>query len=96
VIQGEVVLAGATLYPAETIEWVHAPHCHAVPVLRTKEQTRLELHPDKNAQGLRQLGRLSPLFRKMWNEPPEGDSTKTNTEATFQFVSFLTYRESIY
>ncbi|WKT39434.1 Polyribonucleotide 5'-hydroxyl-kinase Clp1, P-loop domain [Fusarium oxysporum f. sp. vasinfectum] len=86
VIQGEVVLAGATLYPAETIEWVHAPHCHAVPVLRTKEQTRLELHPDKNAQGLRQLGRLSPLFRKMWNEPPEGDSTKSNKEATFQII----------
>ncbi|SCV32174.1 probable Polynucleotide 5'-hydroxyl-kinase GRC3 [Fusarium fujikuroi] len=86
VIQGEVVLAGATLYPAETIEWVHAPYCHAVPVLRTKEQTRLELHPDKNAQGLRQLGRLSPLFRKMWNESPEGDSTKSNKESTFQIV----------
>ncbi|KAJ9428579.1 polynucleotide 5'-hydroxyl-kinase [Fusarium oxysporum] len=70
VIQGEVVLAGATLYPAETIEWVHAPHCHAVPVLRTKEQTRLELHPDKNAQGLRQLGH----------------STKSNKEATFQII----------
>ncbi|KAF5541610.1 polynucleotide 5 hydroxyl-kinase GRC3 [Fusarium mexicanum] len=86
VIQGEVVLAGATLYPAETIEWVHAPYCHAVPVLRTKEQTRLELHPDKNAQGLRQLGRLSPLFRKMWNEPPEGDSAKSYKETTFQIV----------
>ncbi|KAF5980883.1 polynucleotide 5 hydroxyl-kinase GRC3 [Fusarium coicis] len=86
VIQGEVVLAGATLYPAETIEWVHAPYCHAVPVLRTKEQTRLELHPDKMAQGLRQLSRLSPLFRKMWNEPPEGDSTKSNKEVTFQIV----------
>ncbi|KAF5574155.1 polynucleotide 5 hydroxyl-kinase GRC3 [Fusarium pseudoanthophilum] len=86
VIQGEVVLAGATLYPAETIEWVHAPYCHAVPVLRTKEQTRLELHPDKIAQGLRQLSRLSPLFRKLWNEPPEGDSTKSNKEVTFQIV----------
>ncbi|KAF4334411.1 polynucleotide 5 hydroxyl-kinase grc3 [Fusarium beomiforme] len=87
VIQGEVVLAGATLYPSETIEWVHAPHCHAVPVLRTTEATRLELHPDRNAQDLRQLGRLSPLFRKIWNESPERDSiSKKNKETTFQII----------
>ncbi|KAM0209669.1 hypothetical protein ACHAQD_011089 [Fusarium lateritium] len=87
VIQGEVTLAGATLYPSETIEWVHAPHCHAIPVLRSAEETRLELHPDQISRGLRQLGRLSPLFRKIWNEPSEADSTtKTNKEATFQII----------
>ncbi|KAJ4271685.1 Polynucleotide 5'-hydroxyl-kinase grc3 [Fusarium torreyae] len=87
IIQGELTLAGATLRPSETIEWVHAPHCHAVPVLRTTEDARLELHPDQNARGLRQLGRISPLFRKMWNEPPEGDSAKKiSKEATFQII----------
>ncbi|KAF4450112.1 polynucleotide 5'-hydroxyl-kinase GRC3 [Fusarium austroafricanum] len=85
VIQGEVRVAGATLCPSETIEWVHAPHCHAVPVLRTAEETRLELHPDQNARGLRQLGRISPLFRKMWNEPSES-ATKINKEPTFQLI----------
>jgi hypothetical protein len=88
VIQGEVRLAGATLYPSETIEWVHAPHCHAIPVLRTVEETRLELHPDNNARGIRQLGRLSPLFRKIWNEPSETNSAKTSKDATFEIVSF--------
>ncbi|KAF4963717.1 hypothetical protein FSARC_8287 [Fusarium sarcochroum] len=79
--------SGPTSNTSETIEWVHAPHCHAVPVLRTTEDTRLELHPDQNARGLRQLGRISPLFRKMWNEPPEGDSVKkTSKEATFQII----------
>ncbi|KAF4997371.1 hypothetical protein FGRMN_3956 [Fusarium graminum] len=87
VIQGEVTLAGATLYPSEGIEWVHAPHCHAIPVLRTAEETRLELHPDQSARGLRQLGRLSPLFRKIWNEPTDVDSiTKITKEATFQII----------
>ncbi|RGP80374.1 polynucleotide 5 -hydroxyl-kinase grc3 [Fusarium longipes] len=52
VIQGKVTLAGATLYPSGTIEWVHAPHCHAIPVLRTVEETILELHPDNNARGI--------------------------------------------
>ncbi|RGP70419.1 polynucleotide 5 -hydroxyl-kinase grc3 [Fusarium sporotrichioides] len=86
VIQGEVRLAGATLYPSETIEWVHAPHCHAVPVLRTTEETTLELHPDSNARGLRQLGRLSPLFRKIWNEPPETNSSHTTKDSTFKII----------
>ncbi|KAH7273902.1 hypothetical protein B0J15DRAFT_113678 [Fusarium solani] len=87
VVQGEVTLAGATLRPSETIEWVHAPHCHAIPVLRTVENTRLELHPDPNARGLRQLGRISPLFRRMWNEPPETDQgKKSSREATFQII----------
>ncbi|KAM5365445.1 hypothetical protein ACJZ2D_010980 [Fusarium nematophilum] len=78
VVQGEVTLAGATLRPSETTEWVHAPHCHAVPVIRTAEDTRLELCPDQNAQGLRQLGRISPLFRKMWES--------SSKEATFQII----------
>lgn len=89
VVQGEVTLAGATLRPSETIEWVHAPHCHAIPVLRTVENTRLELHPDLNARGLRQLSRISPLFRRMWNEPSETDQgKKISREATFQIVSY--------
>ncbi|KAF5005868.1 hypothetical protein FDECE_7726 [Fusarium decemcellulare] len=87
VVQGELTLAGATLRPSETIQWVHAPHCYAIPVLRTTEGTRLEIHPDQTARGLRQLGRISPLFRKMWNEPPEGNSGKKNVkEATFQII----------
>ncbi|WXC40594.1 Polynucleotide 5'-hydroxyl-kinase grc3 [Fusarium graminearum] len=86
VIQGEVSLAGATLYPSETIEWVHAPHCHAVPMLRTIDETILELHPDRNARGIRQLGRLSPLFRKIWNESPETNSSKTSKESTFEII----------
>ncbi|KAM0503716.1 hypothetical protein ACHAP8_002957 [Fusarium lateritium] len=86
IIQGEVRLAGATLYPSETIEWAHAPHCHAVPVIRTTEKTKLELHPDSNARGIRQLGRLSPLFRKIWNEPPETNSSKATKDSTFEII----------
>lgn len=87
VIRGEVKLAGATLYPSETIEWIHAPYCYAVPVLRTAEETKLEFHPDNTARGIRQLGRLSPLFRKMWIAPPEISSAKVTEESTFELVS---------
>ncbi|KAF7544996.1 hypothetical protein G7Z17_g9521 [Cylindrodendrum hubeiense] len=87
VLRGEVTIAGACLRPSDTIQWVHAPHCHAVPVLRSAENTGLELHPDSNARGLRQLGRLSPLFRKMWNEPSDVPSGKRSAkEATFQIL----------
>lgn len=91
VLRGEVTIAGACLRPSETIQWIHAPHCHAVPVLRSAENTGLELHPDNAARGLRQLGRLSPLFRKMWNEPADATSGKRSAkEATFQIVSLQT------
>ncbi|KAF4978980.1 hypothetical protein FZEAL_4735 [Fusarium zealandicum] len=95
VIQGEVTLTGATLRPSETIEWVHAPHCHAIPVLRTAEDTRLELHPDQHSRGLRQLGRISPLLRKVWNEASETNSgKKSSKEPTFQIVSCSPLGES--
>ncbi|KAI1065274.1 hypothetical protein LB507_000053 [Fusarium sp. FIESC RH6] len=86
VIRGEVKLAGATLYPSDTIEWVHAPYCYAVPVLRTAEETKLEFYPDNTARGIRQLGRLSPLFRKMWVAPPEIISAKVTEESTFELI----------
>ncbi|KAF5023939.1 hypothetical protein F66182_3977 [Fusarium sp. NRRL 66182] len=48
---------------------------------------RLELYPDQNARGLRQLGRLSKMFRKMWNEPHGTDSAiQTSKDATFQIL----------
>ena len=81
-----MTVAGASLRPSSDIQWIHAPHCHAVPVLRTRENTRLELHGDPNAPALRQLGRLSPLFRKIWNESEQ----KPNREEQFQIVGLST------
>ncbi|KAI9147756.1 Polynucleotide 5'-hydroxyl-kinase GRC3 [Paramyrothecium foliicola] len=75
VLAGGITVAGATLRPSDKIYWVHAPHCHALPVLRTAENTHLELHEDSLARDLRLLGRLSPLFRKLWNDPV-GDSAQ--------------------
>ncbi|KAK1251669.1 hypothetical protein MKX07_007148 [Trichoderma sp. CBMAI-0711] len=74
---GEVTIFGATLKPSDAIHWVHAPHCHAIPVIRTSEKVALELHSDSNADGLRRLSRLSPLFRGIW-----GESKDDSTEAT--------------
>jgi len=74
--QGEVTIAGATLTPIDDVQWVHAPHCHALPVLRTANDTVIELLPCPTAQGLRELARLNPLFGRLWNE----------TSDTFQIV----------
>ncbi|KAL7910909.1 hypothetical protein GGI35DRAFT_468719 [Trichoderma velutinum] len=87
VIAGEVTVFGATLQPSDPIHWIHAPHCHAIPVIRTSEKVSLELHQDPNADGLRRLSRLSPLFRGIWGESKD-DSTENNLGRgrTFQIV----------
>ncbi|POR32012.1 Polynucleotide 5'-hydroxyl-kinase GRC3 [Tolypocladium paradoxum] len=87
ILSGEVTVAGATLRPCQRTHWVHAAHCHAIPVLRTAEKTRLELHSDPAAESLRKLGRLSPLFRRIWNDPPGVVSEgRPKTPSTFSFL----------
>jgi polynucleotide 5'-hydroxyl-kinase GRC3/NOL9 len=81
VVAGEVTLYGAHVRPSDGIIWVHAPHCHAVPVLRSGEQTVVQLHPHPHSDSLRRLERLSPLFRKLWNDQREG------RPQTYQLVS---------
>ncbi|KAL2135161.1 hypothetical protein VTI74DRAFT_9592 [Chaetomium olivicolor] len=87
--EGEATVAGAVLTPADGLQWVHAPHCHAVPVLRTAEETVLDLQPHPAAKGLRQLAKLNPSFAKLWNEDSSqgadsGRGSKTST--TFQII----------
>lgn len=70
---GEASIYGAILNPSETIHWVHAPHCHALPVLRCSEKSIIELHPHPAAAGLRSLEKLSPIFAGLWDDAgPEG------------------------
>lgn len=69
---GEASICGASLYPSDTIQWVHAPHCHALPVLRCSENSIIEIHPHPNANKLRNLERLSPVFGNLWNETMNG------------------------
>mgnify|MGYP000937116050 CR=1 FL=1 len=85
VVEGQVIVAGASLRPSPDIIWIHAPLCYAIPVLRTKEHTRLEIHHDNSAIALRQLGRLSPLMSKLW--PENETEPKPSSPATFQIVS---------
>ncbi|RCI13272.1 hypothetical protein L249_0119 [Ophiocordyceps polyrhachis-furcata BCC 54312] len=88
VLTGEVTVTGAVLRPSQNIHWIHAPHCHAIPVLRTTETTSLELHQDYEAEGLRQLGRLSPLFRNIWNDlPVEAVQSRQRGPTSFRFLS---------
>lgn len=81
---GEAAIAGATLLPSQTIHWVHAPHCHALPVLRCTEQSVIELHNHHGAPGLRNLEKLSPLFGALWNEVGQRENP---TEQTYQILS---------
>lgn len=81
---GEAAIAGATLLPSQTIHWVHAPHCHALPVLRCTEQSVIELHNHQGAPSLRNLERLSPLFGALWNEVDQRENT---TKQTYQILS---------
>ncbi|KAL7919292.1 hypothetical protein ACQKWADRAFT_207427 [Trichoderma austrokoningii] len=87
VIAGEVTVFGATLRPSDPIHWIHAPHCHAIPVLRTSEKVSLELHNDPTAESLRRLRHLSPLFKGIWSESKDGSTeTSLGRGRTFQIV----------
>lgn len=85
VIRGEVVVLGATLGPSKEVQWLHAPQCHALPVLRSSARSCLEVHNDVEAISLRKLGNLSPLFRAIWNEDEAQQSSRPMP--TFRIVS---------
>ncbi|KAK3290688.1 uncharacterized protein B0H64DRAFT_452003 [Chaetomium fimeti] len=84
--EGEATFAGAILTPSDAVQWVHAPHCHAVAVLRTADDTVLELQPHPAAKGLRQLAALNPAFAKLWNESPQATASKSKSSTTFQII----------
>ncbi|TQN70983.1 Polynucleotide 5'-hydroxyl-kinase GRC3, partial [Colletotrichum shisoi] len=86
VIDGEVTVAGASIRAPDGIKWVHAPHCHAIPVLRCTEETKLELHPHPQGPSLRKLERLSPLFRSLWHEPEAGSSKQAAKRDTYKII----------
>ncbi|KAI1339790.1 hypothetical protein F5Y15DRAFT_382135 [Xylariaceae sp. FL0016] len=68
---GEITIYGATLNTSQRIHMVDAPHCHALPVIRCVEDATIELCPHPGVATLRELGSLSPLFRKLWNDTPD-------------------------
>ncbi|KAK0649427.1 hypothetical protein B0T16DRAFT_410060 [Cercophora newfieldiana] len=83
--EGEATISGAVLQSSSATHWVHAPHCHATPVLRISSPSVVELQPHPAARALRQLARLSPLFGKLWNETP-ATSTTYSDDSTFQVM----------
>ncbi|KAG5928783.1 hypothetical protein E4U42_008038 [Claviceps africana] len=84
VLTGEITIAGATLRESETIFWVYAPHCSAVPVIRTTQDCRILFHNDPNSVHLKKLGRLSPLFKRLWDEPAEANDNAG--KRSFRFI----------
>ncbi|KAM3515809.1 hypothetical protein MY11210_000580 [Beauveria gryllotalpidicola] len=84
---GEVAVLGATLTASETIHWIHAPHCHAIPVIRTSEKTRLELHHDKADKPLLRLSSLSPLYQRIWHaDERSSEDTDSSSVDTFRIL----------
>lgn len=75
---GEATISGASIYPSEVVHWVHAPHCHSLPVLRCSERSIIEIHSHPSASCLRSLEKLSPIFGSLWNEAAtEGPRTQS-------------------
>lgn len=77
---GDASIYGAILRPSDKTRWVHAPHCHALPVLRCSENSVIELHPHPGAAGLRRLERLSSVFGSIWND------SSAEQKQTWQFL----------
>ncbi|KAI1385814.1 uncharacterized protein F4822DRAFT_355396 [Hypoxylon trugodes] len=87
VTSSEITINGAILRNSSKVHWVYAPHCHALPVIRCSDAANIELHPHPDSADLRALGRLSPQFRKLWNDsnPSKGDKT-IQSNPTFQIL----------
>lgn len=81
---GEATIYGATLPSSDLIHWIHASHCHALPVLRCSEKSSIELHPHPAANDLRELEKLSPVFGNLWNDL---DSGKAVDKQTWQILA---------
>lgn len=65
VLQGIVTVYGAILHASNTVHRVYAPSTHALPaiVARRGDAELVLWPPRKTMQG---LGRVSPLFRRIW------------------------------
>lgn len=85
VTSGEVTVNGATLERSKQIYWVDAPYCHALPVIRCPEEAAFDLHSHPGASTLRNLGKLSPYFRRLWNDASE------LPDSTFKIVRRLSH-----
>ncbi|KAI0116231.1 hypothetical protein F4776DRAFT_315837 [Hypoxylon sp. NC0597] len=84
---GEITINGATLTSSDKVHWVDAPYCHALPVVRCSDSATVELLSRPNVAGLRSLGRLSPLLRKLWNESnTASDAKSTPSDLSFQIL----------
>ncbi|OTA52909.1 hypothetical protein K449DRAFT_340263 [Hypoxylon sp. EC38] len=87
VTAGEITINGATLRSSDKIHWVDAPYCHALPVVRCSDSATIELLSRQKSDGLRSLERLSPLFRKLWNESNAASDAKyTPSDSSFQIL----------
>ncbi|ORY58887.1 uncharacterized protein BCR38DRAFT_413202 [Pseudomassariella vexata] len=88
VIIGDVTICGAVLRPSEKIHWIHAPHCHALPVIRCPDEAVLELENHPDVDDLRKLGNLSPHFQRLWNEEssPEAQRKREKSTSTFEIL----------
>ncbi|ETS73745.1 hypothetical protein PFICI_14691 [Pestalotiopsis fici W106-1] len=85
VTSGNITICGATLRATEKTHWVHASHCQALPVIRCPDGASIELGPCPGAQSLRQLGRVSPLFRGLWDESSTSEGGKPES-STFTIL----------
>ncbi|TLD33002.1 hypothetical protein PspLS_00970 [Pyricularia sp. CBS 133598] len=86
---GLIIIAGATLQPRNGVTWIHSPHCHALPVIRCSEDATLELCSHPAASSLRDLGKLSPKFEKLWNDAAAEESLnkpKTSTRPSYTIL----------
>ncbi|KAK8082779.1 Polynucleotide 5'-hydroxyl-kinase [Apiospora saccharicola] len=89
VISGEVTLNGALLKgAADKTHWVCAPQCYALPVLRCPDEAAIELAPHPAAENLGKMGRLSPLFRRIWNDEAmaETKGKSKQSKSTFELL----------
>ncbi|KAJ2896963.1 Polynucleotide 5'-hydroxyl-kinase GRC3 [Zalerion maritima] len=87
--RGEIGLSGAILRSPTSgkprVQWVHAPHSHAVPIIRCRSsEAQVEILSHPSAPNLRQMSRLNPVFRNLWDESCR--KSLQSTKQTFHVI----------
>lgn len=81
---GSVLIYGATLHAGRRLHEVFAPSTHALPNIRCVSPLGAVVELiSRNYKPMRLLGRLSPLYERIWNCRVE-DATKLNEDSSFR------------
>lgn len=95
---GTVSLYGAILGAGRDMQEIHhvfAPSTHALPAIACVSE-RCEIDVWNCGHSMLKLSKLSPLYRRIWNEPPKRSEPRLSTHTMHRSFSWVSLIPSIH